>query len=155
MSRAYFAKYAQKSNRNFWKAFFEGNKEMKNFWTIIKGLFFIPPTSFEILKAFFISTFREKFVNHRNDFDKFLSYLSKNYLNNSARFLPSTWSNFTSVADFQDYSNTTNPIESLNKVLKLRCTTGKINFYKACSIIHAFKVDSLRKFHSPLQFTVL
>ena len=41
-------------------------------------------------------------------------------------------------------------IESLNRVLKLRCTTGKINFYNACSIIHAFKVDSLRKFHSAM-----
>ena len=50
---------------------------MKNFWTIIKGLLFIPPTSFEILKTFFISTFRVKLVHHKNDFDKFLSYLSK------------------------------------------------------------------------------
>ena len=35
----------------FGKPFFEGNKDMKKFWTIIKGLFFIPPTSFEILKS--------------------------------------------------------------------------------------------------------
>ena len=37
-----------------------------------------------------------------------------------------------------------------NRVLKMKCTTGKINFYKACSIIHSFKVDSLRKFHSSM-----
>ena len=66
----------------FGRPFFEGNQDMKNFWSIIKGLFFLPPTCFEILKSFFVSTFREKFINRKNDFDKFLSYLSKNYLNN-------------------------------------------------------------------------
>ena len=120
----------------FGKPCFEGNSDMKNFWDVIKGLFFVPPTSFEILKSFFISTFRPKFLNHKNDFDKFLSYLSKNYLNSTAKFPPSLWSYFTSLADFKDYTYNTNPIEGLNRVLKQKCPTGKISSYKACQIVH-------------------
>ena len=123
---------------------------MSDFWSIIRGIFYVPPTVFPILKAFFISHFRPKFQNHRTDFDTFLSYLSKNYLNSDSKFRPSLWSNYTSLADFEDFSNNTNPIESLNRVLKALCPTGKINYYSAVKIIHDFKVDSLRKFHTAM-----
>ena len=31
----------------------------------------------------------------------------------------------------------------VNRVLKSRCTTGKINFYKACTIIHAMWLEDM------------
>ena len=134
----------------FGRPFFEGNKNMADFWTIIKGLFYVPPTVFPILKAFFISHFRPKFQNQKNNFDTYLTYLCKNYLNTDSKFRPSLWSNYTSLADFEDFTNNTNPIESLNRVLKSMCPNGKINFYTAVNIIHKFKVDSLRKFHTAM-----
>ena len=134
----------------FGRPFFEGNKQMQIFWQICKGLFYVPPTTFETIKAFMRSTIRPQLTNHKNDYDKFMTYFTKFYLNFDAKFPPQLWSVYNSLADHEDFSCTSNPIEALNRVLKNKCPTGKINFRLATSIVHLFKVDALRKFHTAM-----
>ena len=49
------------------------------------------------------------------------------------------WKSYkTWLADFKDFSNNTNPIESLNRVLKALCPTGKIKYITAVKIIQGW-----------------
>ena len=54
------------------------------------------------------------------------------HLNTDSKFRPSMWYNHISLAE--DFSNNTNTIETLNRVLKSQCPNGKINFYSAANI---------------------
>ena len=131
----------------FGKNFFDTNPTIPIFKKIVAGLFYLPATTFPILIEFFKSEFRPKFLNQKLNFDKFLKYLCETYLNSDARFKPSLWNSYTQVCDFQDTDNTTNPIESLNCVLKGMTRSGRVNFPRACEILYRFKTRQMRRYY--------
>ena len=125
-----------------------GNPTMKLLWTCLRGIFFIPPTVFPMLVDFFFAEFRPKLPKFK--FDQFFKYLKNNYLNSDAKYQPQFWSCYTDICDFDDCVNSTNAIESLNRVLKDLCPQGKITFRKCFETIHRFKCDSLNKYHDAM-----
>ena len=131
----------------FGKNFFDSDPTMQIFKKIVAGVFYLPATTFPTLINFFKSEFRPKFVNQKQNFDKFLSYLCENYLNSNARFKPSMWNSYTQVCDYQDTDNTTNPLESLNNVLKGMTRAGRVNFTRSCEILYKFKIRQMRRYY--------
>ena len=127
----------------FGRTLFLTNNDLKNFWVILRGCFFIPAIFLEKLLEFFISEIRPRLRNCKGKFDEFLEYLRKNYFLDGSKFPPSMWSYFAQVSDFSDMETSTNSIERINLKLKRTCPTGQITFHRACRILFEFKVEFL------------
>ena len=119
------------------------DKNLKNFWLLLRGCFFIPAIFLEKITDFFIHEIRPLLKNSKTKFDDFLAYLKKNYVLPSAKFPPSMWSYHAQVSDFSDMETSTNSIERINLKLKRACPTGQISFHRACKILFEFKVEFL------------
>ena len=123
---------------------FLADQTLKEFWTILRGVFYVPPIYFGKICAFFVKEFRPKLP--RRKFDEFLAYLKKNYFLSDAIFLPSRWSYFNQIADDGDIESSTNSIERLCLALKEACPNGHINFHRAVAILYDFKCKYLGQF---------
>ena len=67
-------------------------------------------------------------------------------MKSDARFSPTMWNSYVQVCDEDDTENTTNGLESLNRVFKDVCPRGKINFRKCCETLHKFKIEQMGRF---------
>ena len=132
----------------FGQNFLEQNPSMRLLWTAFRGIFFIPPTVFPMFLEFIETEFRPKLP--KTKFDTLLKYLSSNYFSTHAKYQPQFWSCYTDISDFDDCTNSTNSIESLNRVLKDLCPQGKITFRKCFETIHRFKCESLNKYNDAM-----
>ena len=123
---------------------FLADQTLIEFWTILRGVFYVPPIYLNIISAFFVKEFRPKLPKKK--FDEFLSYLEKNYFSSEAVFLPSRWSYYNQISDYDDIESSTNSIERLNLALKEACPQGHINFHRAVEILFDFKCKYLGQF---------
>ena len=119
------------------------DKNLKTFWLLLRGCFFIPAIFLDKMTDFFKLEFRPRLNNSKTKFDTFLTYLEKNYFSPNAKFPPSMWSYHAQVSDFSDMETSTNSIERINLKLKRACPTGQISFHRACKILFEFKVEYL------------
>ena len=79
-------------------------------------------------------------------FNEFIQYLEKNYFSNKSKKITAAypnylWNYYADIRDFGDFNTTSNAAEVVNRKLKNHCTTGVINFHKACSTLQKFKTD--------------
>ena len=123
---------------------FLADETLIEFWTLLRGVFYVPPIYLNIISAFFVKEFRPKLPKKK--FDEFLSYLEKNYFSPEAVFLPSRWSYYNQISDDNDIESSTNSIERLNLALKEACPQGHINFHRAVEILFDFKCKYLGQF---------
>ena len=85
---------------------------------ILQGIFFLPVTKFPIIIDFSRNEFCDLLPGKKQEFDRIFQYFTENYLNNDA--------------DFENFDNSTNFVESLNFVLKKIVHCGTVSFKKAC-----------------------
>ena len=123
---------------------FLADQTLIQFWTLLRGVFYVPPIYLETICNFFVQEFRPKLPKKK--FDEFLSYLKKNYFSSDAVFLPSRWSYYNQISDHDDFESSTNSIERLNLALKEACPQGHISFHRAVQILFDFKCKYLGQF---------
>ena len=111
------------------------NATLVHAWRVISGALFLNLADEEIFKE--IDTFLKVKVPEglspdlEPKFDLFLEYLFNTYFSPTATFNFGFFQYYTNMVDFDDFSTTTNPIESINSQLKRACTRGHISFIRA------------------------
>ena len=133
------------------KTLYRQTELLQTAWRIINGAFYLPvnyyPKIIEYLR-YTTTPLLPETDDLQTRFLKFVEYLEKNYFSPSAYFHPSMWSYYTDISDRSEFNISTNPAESINKQLKLHCTTGTITFHKACDILKQFKTHYIQEHES-------
>ena len=118
----------------FMGGYFFQNSFLLGIWKFVLGITFLDLSNREIRNNVF--TIFEKFYasdemkGFKKKFKRFISYICKNYLNETCRF-PHSWWNYHEALSGGDFCLTTNSLENLNGKLKTKVGVGYLSRAKA------------------------